>query len=683
MARIPGAEGLGEQVARGPRLNETQIPAGAFGGGVARTVDAVAGAVQRDQAIEAQRKAVLDREAQQEREQAMRQRQAAMKAKAAADVLKAEEDLNGLAEDVSTGILNGQRDKTAVRDDWRTLVDRTVTDTLEGVPAELRGDVKASLELRAQRLTRGIGKALMKRDQDDTRGAVAQTLEHAQRLYATDPKRADELATTTLDQLGPFAGMGADDIGKAKQSFREGAQYTAAFDAVSKARGDYKGLQAAEKLIGGLPDLDPQKRAALLDRAAGYRMHIEQRAEIAAARQQRQAEAHMRKAEAIFTSATALADKGVLQQGYVDEVLAKTAGTPYAQAFGQLMQAQRQTGPLAAAPVATQRRALDELNSTIAKQGLTPELEKRRDQFEKVVRGTEADIARDPLRAALDRGVIEALPPLNLADANQLGPAIAARMEQWQTVSAWARGSGVAVSPLTQDEAQGVGDLLDMLPAKEKGGAVEGIRKAIGAQAAHALATQIDAKSKTLGLAMRAPDKRTAADIFAGETALKDGTAAKDAAKLSGWNAEVAKLVDGLALPNAKSSDAIKAAAGYVLASKAAANGGSAKRGDYQAAVEQVVGGKIVEQGDGHVVLPEGVTSNMLAQRLRSVTADEMRKQGAESWVRAGGAHIPLDDFVKALPGATLVTAAPGRYVVVVGGRIVTTNDGKALEIGL
>ena len=36
MARIPTAAdaGLGEQIARGPRLSETQIPRGAFGGGI-------------------------------------------------------------------------------------------------------------------------------------------------------------------------------------------------------------------------------------------------------------------------------------------------------------------------------------------------------------------------------------------------------------------------------------------------------------------------------------------------------------------------------------------------------------------------------------------------------------------------------------------------------------------------
>ena len=54
---------------------------------------------------------------------------------------------------------------------------------------------------------------------------------------------------------------------------------------MSAGRADRKMLDAAEKTITtGLPDLDPQKRATLLDRIAGYRMHLDQKAELAAAR---------------------------------------------------------------------------------------------------------------------------------------------------------------------------------------------------------------------------------------------------------------------------------------------------------------------------------------------------------------------------------------------------------------
>ena len=53
------------------------------------------------------------------------------------------------------------------------------------------------------------------------------------------------------------------------------------------------------------------------------------------------------------------------------------------------------------------------MNSQIAKSGRSPELDKRKDQIEKVLRGSQADLEKDGLRAGLERGVITDLQPLD------------------------------------------------------------------------------------------------------------------------------------------------------------------------------------------------------------------------------------------------------------------------------
>jgi hypothetical protein len=52
--------------------------------------------------------------------------------------------------------------------------------------------------------------------------------------------------------------------------------------------------------------------------------------------------------------------------------------------------------------------------------------------------------------------------------------------------------------------------------------------------------------------------------------------------------------------------------------------------------------------------------------------------------VRAGGGYIPVQAFVKSLPGADLVTMGPGVYSVLVDGRYVTSMDGaRRILIGV
>ena len=106
-----------------------------------------------------------------------------------------------------------------------------------------------------------------------------------------------------------------------------------------------KALDAAEKTITtGLPDLDPQKRAGLLDRVSSHRFALDQRDELAAQRLQRKADALMKNRGRVQHLRATMADKGHdLAPRYIDRALQAAAGTPYATGIKALAQRARAT----------------------------------------------------------------------------------------------------------------------------------------------------------------------------------------------------------------------------------------------------------------------------------------------------------------------------------------------------
>lgn len=676
MARIPGAEGFGERVARPQRLNEAQVPRAAFGAGLAHTLGEIGADMQRRQDAEALA--------------AAREREAADKAQALSALQRGQVELAALADEVSEGVATGQIDKTQAEQVWSQRARERLATIVEAVPSPHVATVRDDLDLRATTLARtAIGRAVRQRDRDDTRAGIVQTLEAAQRLYRTDPQAADQMAANVLEQLGPFAGMGGDDIARQRQAWRENAQYTRAFEAVSAGRNSREGLSAAERLIAESPDLDPQRRAVLSDRVAAYRLNLDQRDEMAAARRAREAEAALRRAEAAFNSASTLADKGVLNPAYAEQVLGQLAGTPYQQAFRALLDAQRTTGPLAAQPIAQQQATLDTINAQIARSGLTPQLERQRTQAEKVLQASLADVDRDPLRAGLERQIIPEIAPVDLSSPQALVGSVAQRLVQSQVISAWA---GRPVSPLTQQEAAQVKGMLDALPVKERSQAVAALAQALGPQAAAGLARQMDSKDRALALAFGLGSTYTDQGRYASELvlrgaqAMKDGTSTKNERRASvspqQWERVAAVELEGV-LPTPVMADAVREAAVLITHGLASERGGEVSEKTIRAAVRLALGGDIVEHNGRRIPLPAGVTSDQLRRRLAAVTPQQLASQAPDGTVRAAGVEVPLADFARSLPAAELVWAGPGRYSVLVQGRPVTNTDGQRIVIGV
>lgn len=692
MARIPGAEGLGEQVARPQRFNETQVARDALGGGFARTLQAVGG----DMLAQQQRAdSLADAERRRAEAEALAERKAADKAQALGVLQRAQDEFKTLGDEFADGVRSGSRDKRTALQDWEEATRDRLTTFLEEVPQDHAGAVRLQLEHGARQLARtAVGKAVRERDRADTMTGIDQTLEGAQRLYRTDPKAADDMAAAALEQLGPAAGLAPDKIAGKLQAWREGAQFTRAYEAVSAGRDDKRALDAAEKLIADSGFLDPQRRAVLSDRVAAYRLAIDQRAELEAQRALRRQEVALKRAEAEYTAATALADKGVLSPAYADQVLSKLAGTPYQAAFRELLNQQAVTGPLAAQPIVQQRAELDRVNAAIAQQGLTPGLQKRREQIERTLRGSETDLGKDPLRAGAERGVIEGLQPVNLSNPQALAQTAVQRVAQAEAVSRWA---GEPVSPLTSEEADGFRRMLDTLPAKERAGAVATVAQAIGPQAAAGLAKQLDPKDGALSLAISMAGARTtegrltAELVLKGQQAKRDGTSTKDESKAdlpaAQWRPAMSRYMvgreNGSLFENAAFDKQVLDAAEYIAHGIASENGGRLTKDDMKRAVRLAVGGDVIEFNGRRLPIPAGVTEEAFRKRVASVSADELQRQAPDGTVIAAGVALPVAEFAKALPAQKLVPLRPGEFAVMVGNRPVTNAAGDIIAIGV
>jgi hypothetical protein len=376
-----------------------------------------------------------------------------------------------------------------------------------------------------------------------------------------------------------------------------------------------------------------------------------------------------------------MADKGTaMDPAYLDRVLSATAGTPYQAGVRALAQQAKENGGLAAQPVTVQQQMLTAIDTQIAQQGRTPELDKRRTQIEKVLSGAEADLKRDPLRAGLERGVITDLQPLNLSGGvdgivQQLG----VRVGQAGNVSQWA---GRAVSPLTSDEASGFARLLGNMPADQKGQALSVLSAAMPPAQAQALAAQIDDKDRPLSLALAAGASRTTQGRTVSELILRGAQAVKDKAVKEekgaefGVRAVLAKEVGDM-LPEKWREDIIDAAR-LIYLGKQAAGESISERG----ALALALGGPVVEHNGRKVPVPVGLDADTLRQRLQALPERLISAQVPDGFVyMQGGRPMGVPEFLSALPGAQLDPLPGGRYMVRIGGSLALKADRRPVVV--
>lgn len=585
--------------------------------------------------------------------------------------------LADLHDELANGLETGAITKDDARKQWGERSQKVIGDSVTALPPDVGALVNAEMLGLSGRLANSLEDKIRVRDQKDADAGLMVYREQMQRFATTDMATAVKQWESVARQSGAQAGWSPERIEKEVQTFREGVAYTAAYSAVSTAR-DMKGLQTAEAALNQLPDLDPQKRATLENTITVRRMALQQQAEAAANRQARAAEASYRKAEAAYNTFQSLADKGtVLDPKYVDQVVAQTAGTPYQAGVKALAQQAIENGGIAAQPIAKQQQELDAINARIARDGRSPALEKRREQLEKVVAGSRGDLEKSGgLRAGLERGVIDQIAPLNMADLQNLPTAIAARVQQADTVSkGWA---GSTVSPLLPEEADALAGTLGNLAPAARSTAIAALSRAVPPKQMAAIAKQIDGKDRALALSMALGSSGTTAGRYTSELVIKGAQAIKDkgvkldSSAVTGTRARAAEYL-GDALQGKAREDVLDAAA-LIFAGQEAEGGGDIRR-----AVRLAIGGDVVERNGRKLPIPAGVAPEKFDQVLTSAA----RRTVGTGKVYVSGKPMEAEQFLQALPGAQLEPVGNGRYTVRAGAALVTTDGKKPLILGV
>ena len=584
----------------------------------------------------------------------------------------AEDSLRALSDDINTRVLSGQVPKAEALQLWEAEAKKRVDESLPNFSEGVRQNLQPRLMGLAGTLGRSVRNTVERKDRDDITADLVTGLEQLERQYRTDPARAEASMNALIDAIGPFSNYSATEREKLRQGWKEKAQYTLAFEAVSAGRNDPAALTDARKMIETLADIDPQRRAQLIDRADGYAARHAQEQELRAARAARAQEARLNQARAEFDAASAIIMQGkVLRPEMIERVTAATAGTPFQAAFGETLKSMSERTAFGAQPLAVQAQALQQMRATLNTTGTDPGSERQVAALQAIHDKAREEYAADPLVAALDRGLLPELAPIALNDLGSLTQSIAQRVSQARVVQAH---TGRPVSPLTQAEAEQVGAMLSTLPVQQKSTAVAGLARATGPEVASALARQIAERDKPLGLAMAAGVAQTAKGRFTSELilrgaqALKDKTVVADNTRDSNWRAEIAEQI-GNAYQNEEVRQAAIDAAYFITAGLASENNGRAGGRTLRNAVSLATGG-IVERNGVKVPLPYGMDEDTFGRRLDEFDPAAL---GVPT-VYVNGQPVPAAAFVQSMRTAPLIHAGPGRYAVQAGGRLATRD---------
>jgi hypothetical protein len=430
--------------------------------------------------------------------------------------------------------------------------------------------------------------------------------------------------------------------------------------------------------------IDPARRTALITKAYGIENGILASGIRDQEKLKREAEARENKAGDVFKSYQSLVLEGrYLSTDAINELSTITAGTSYAPAVQELVKAQAQVAGFAALPLQDQTAQIEQLHAAGSTRdvGTNPDREKLIGQLERIRDSGQKAYAENPWTAAQERGVVQRAPEVQLNDIAGAQAVLGERMKEITTVEAAA---GRKISPLQPQEAETIGKLVRTMPPDQQSAALAAFGKVINdSERLTDFARQIDAKDRVLGTAMMVGDLQTTQGryvselVLKGARAMKDKTISVDSAKETGWRAEIANEV-GDAFPNQEVRDRMIEAA-YLVRAGIESEGGSDSK-DIKRSI-RLVSGEIIERNGAKIPLPRAMDKSTFEKRLTAIQPAALAAQAPGGQVYVGKTPVPLDQFVKSLGGAALVSAGPGKYNVRAGMGLVTNSKGKRITI--
>lgn len=608
------------------------------------------------------------------------------RAAAAATLATLSNDLHDVHDEIGRSVTDGQLPADQAVPEFKKRMVQAISTNTQGLNAEQQRFIGEHVIRAGGTLERNLNGIAIERTRADTGANLEKMGEQFQRAALRDLPGAIQQWDSAVDTMGPAAGWNPERIGKAKQAFKEGATFNFANATLEGAAqtGDVSLVRAAREKLQG-PDgdpLDPAQRTALVTKAYGLENGIIASGVREAEKLKREQEAKEAKGRDAFKDAQTLMLNGrYLSADYISQLATVTAGTSAAPAVQELVRSQAKVAGFASLPLTEQTAIIEQRQAAGSTPGvgISPDEQALTDNMVKIRDGNQKAYDGNPWIAAQERGVIPRAPEVQLSDIPSAMAVMATRMQQIDVVEAAAVRK---ISPLQPQEAEQIGRLITALPPDQQSSALAMISKTVGdADRVTALARQIDAKDKVLGTAMVVGDLTTTQGRYVSELVLKGARAIKDKAimmdekKETGWRGAIAVEV-GDAFPNQDVRDKIIDAA-YLVQAGIAAEGGAA---DTSRALRLVVG-RIVNFNGSKIPLPRGMEESDFTSRLKTIQPVSLAPQAPGGQVFVGKTAVPLDQFVKSLPDAMLVSAGAGQYNVRAGMGLVTNAQGKRITV--
>lgn len=674
MARIPGGEQFGQVVAR-PQQAVGADP-NAYGAGIGQAIER-AGNIGMQ--MEINRVQQADAEARRlQREQEAEAKAAAAEARrvkaltAQATVQNALADLHDqLGNELDTGTL----DKAKAGEEWQKRSNKVVNDALQMVDPEHRELVNATLLNDIGRLRSSINKQIVQRDRKDILAGGLSYFEQMERQAARGGKFADEAINNVRTFWTATAASAGEDAATAAKRVQQFAEAVRARQAADMVNGDPAGALKALKNPNFLPELDPDRRAALVQTADAAVLRNQQRAAIAA-------EAAARNQQKAWDAARTVFEAGkVPTPEYAAQLARQFAGTPYAAALKAMMADGPRNSAFVAQPVPLQAQALTALQNKMNTGGATPEEVKEFNRLKTLADKTAADVKENPYVAASERGVLTTLTPLTL-DLQSLPQQLARRAQESNVVSQWV---GREVSLFQPAEAAKVGEVLQALPAKDRASALATLSKAMTPGQMREFAVQLGAKNEALASAAlmasrgraTSSGRLTAEIVLAGADALKEQRVKMPAGMSeTSVRAEIDKELRGVfASENAQRAARDTA---FAIFAGLVADGSDPS---VKQAVKLATGG-ITEFNGARVVKPYGWTDDQFTSTATS--PETIRRSSGGKPVLIAGQKVDPATLAAQMKNATLGPGSrSGAYTVNIGGRPVLTEDGRPFQIDM
>ncbi|WP_186156812.1 hypothetical protein [Burkholderia gladioli] len=524
----------------------------------------------------------------------------------------------------------------------------------------------------------------------------------AARAIAMDPGQYNQLRASNLALIAASS-LDAETKTKLGEQFKDVAATAAGTRMVSD---DPAGALAAmtQKPDQPLPagyewvgDLPPAKMLVLQGHARTL-LAQQQNADASAALQRENAAADM------HNKALDLVNQGQqLSPDFQNQLLQATAGTAVADQTRKLIGVASQSSGFASAPLAQQAATLQKYHTEMVANGTDPDTTAAVKQLDQIHTASVEAYKTDPWNAALDRGAIKAVPPVDTSSLPAIVQSLAGRA---QAVGAVENAAGRRVSLLTPAEAQATLQAVDTLPNDQKAVALGQIGAAMGnAQRIGDLAEQWKDKNPAAALAMKAGAAGPTGGplmmqsglsvgqyILDGKSAQDNKLVKTDAAAATGLQAQIAKQLDGV-LPPQQLGDARDTAWYATLAAARAAGHDVPTSSDVTTGINVATGGLVKTGGNdprGNSFMaakPWGWSDDEYSTGVKAAGLGNIENQpGGQpvDAVVANGQRIPIDQFMKQFASYRLQRVGiGGTYTVLTGARPVTDTTGAPLLIHL